>query len=312
MFRNVLIQVILSLESGFSLSQSLVQHKHIFSGITLALIEVGENTGELENSFYQIKKMMESDGENAKRIKTALRYPLFVLIAIMFAIGVVNVLVIPSFKSFFMSFDAQLPLPTRILIACSDVLVEHGFILLLLMASSLMFALWYARLPAGKLGLSWFFIHIPYVGTLVKRCIYARFCRAFSMTLKANVPLVQAFTVVAHVAHNPFIAQKINTMRQYVEHGDSFYLAAQKSELFGDLELQMLMVGEETGKLDAILLEMANFYENDLDYDLKNLSTAIEPVLIIVVSGFVLVLALGVFLPMWDISAVALRNVNGG
>lgn len=272
---------------------------------------MGENTGQLDTAFMQIKIYLEAECQTHRRIKAALRYPSMVVIAIILAIGIINVVVIPSFRNFFASFGAKLPLPTQILISCSDLIVNHGWLLISLAMIISVSAFVFLHYPNGKWWWSYFKLKIPFIGDILKRAIYARFCRAFAMSVKANVPLLQAFKIVSKVVDNPYLAGKILLMRQSVERGETLFVAAKNTDMFSPLVLQMLMVGEETGEIENVLMEVADYYEQDVDYDLKRLNDAIEPLLIIIIAAMVLVLALGVFLPMWDISSVAFKKIEG-
>jgi MSHA biogenesis protein MshG len=189
--------------------------------------------------------------------------------------------------------------------------MHYGWILGILALVGITGGLVYLHTKQGEWWWSYCKLKIPFIGSIVQRSIYARFCRAFAMTIKANVPLMQGFKVVSKVADNAYLSEKILHMRNNVEKGESLYLAAKNSKLFSPLVLQMLIVGEETGEIDAMLLDVAQYYEKDVDYDLKRLGDAIEPILIIIIAAMVLVLALGVFLPMWDISTVALKKMEG-
>ncbi len=309
--RNALIDVVISLESGLRFSKALEKHTVIFSPLLIAMIDVGENTGQLEAAFLQIKLYLESELQTRRRIKTALRYPMMVLLVIIFAIIIINVVVIPSFRSFFAAFGSKLPLPTQILIGISDFVLKYGWLISIFLIGSVVGILVYLQSKQGRWWWSYIKLKIPFVGSIIKRSIYARFCRSFSMTIKANVPLLEGFKIVSNVVDNVYLSQKILLMRHYVERGEALYLAAKHTDLFSPLVLQMLIVGEETGEVDNMLLEVAQFYEKDVDYDLKRLGHAIEPILIIIIAAMVLVMALGVFLPMWDISTVALRKMEG-
>jgi MSHA biogenesis protein MshG len=310
-FRNVITDVIISLESGFSFSKALRKYPQVFHPLMIAMVEVGENTGQLEAAFLQIKAYLETEKSTRQRIKTAIRYPLIVIVAIILAIVIINVMVIPAFRNFFTAFGSNLPLPTRILIATSDVFVHYGWLIIIMMGLVGLSAMVYASTPKGEWWVSYLKLKIPFVGSIIRRSIYARFCRAFSMAMSSNVPLMQAFKVVANVADNPYLEQKILMMRHGIEKGESLYKAAKESRIFSPIALQMMAVGEETGEVDKILLDIAFYYEKDVDYDLKKLGDLLEPILIIIIGMMVLVLALGVFLPMWDISTVALRKMDG-
>lgn len=310
-FRNVITDVIINLESGYSFSKALSKYPMVFHPLMIAMIEVGENTGQLESAFLQIKGYLETEQSTKQRIKTAIRYPMIVITAIVMALIIINVMVIPAFRDFFTAFGSNLPLPTRILIATSDLFVNHGWLLGILMVMLTIGGLTYSHTPKGKWWFSYVKLQIPMVGSIIRRSIYARFCRAFSMAISSNVPLMQAFKVVANVADNPYLSEKILSMRQGIERGESLYKAAKQSNIFSPIALQMMAVGEETGEVDKILLDIAYYYEKDVDYDLRKLGDLLEPILIIIIAIMVLMLALGVFLPMWDISTVALRKMDG-
>jgi MSHA biogenesis protein MshG len=309
--RNVITDVILSLNSGNTLSKALAKYPKVFSALMIALIEVGENTGKLDAAFLQIKIYLEKELETRRRLQSAMRYPLMVMCAIVLAIGIINLIVIPSFSGFFASFGSELPLPTRFLIACSNLLVNHGVILLIGILLTAIGALVFLRSTKGKEWWSYAQLQIPWVGDILKKGTQARFCRAFAMAMVANVPLLDAFKVVAPVADNYYLTKKILAMRHFIERGESLYSAAQQSKMFPPLVLQMLAVAEETGEMADMLLDVATYYEKEIDYDIKRLADAIEPLLIIIIAAMVLVLALGVFLPMWDISTVALKKMDG-
>ncbi|MGE3318364.1 MAG: type II secretion system F family protein [Candidatus Berkiella sp.] len=309
--RNVVTDVVISLESGYSFSKSMSKHPLVFHPLMIAMVEVGENTGQLDTVFLQIKNYLETEKTTKQRIKTATRYPIIVIIAIIMAIVIINVMVIPAFRNFFSAFGSNLPLPTRILVATSDVFVNHGGMIAFLISLLVLGGMIYAKTPKGAWWLSLLKLKIPLIGSIIRRSIYARFCRAFSMAMSSNVPLMQAFKVVANVADNPFLAEKILKMRHGIERGESIYKASKDSQIFSPIALQMMAVGEETGEVDQMLLDIADYYEKDVDYDLKKLGDSLEPILIIIIGMMVLMLALGVFLPMWDISTVALRKMDG-
>lgn len=167
--------------------------------------------------------------------------------------------------------------------------------------------IWYVRTEAGEYRWDRYKLRLPVVGDLVQRATLARFARSFALSMRSGVPLIQALTVVARAVDNAYVAARVLTMRNGIERGESLTRTAATSDLFTPLVLQMLAVGEETGRVDEMMQEVAEFYEREVDYDLKRLSAYIEPVMIIAIGIMVLVLALGVFLPMWDLASAA-RN----
>jgi len=308
--RNALNNIIISLESGYSLANCFKQHPIIFNNLFVSMIEVGETTGNLDAAFLQIAIYLDKEIETRKKIKTASRYPLMVCTAIIVATAIINIFVIPSFKGFFKSFGSELPIQTRILIATSDFAVNYWFYILLLLAASIFFISLYINSNKGKLKWDYFKLKIPLIGSILQRALLARFCRSFAMTTKAGVPLLEAINVIAGAVDNKFVGNKILEMRTNLEKGEALSIAASNTGLFTPLVLQMLTIGEETGDIDSMLLQVSEYYEREVEYDLKKLADSIEPLLIVIIAGFVLVLALGVFLPMWDMSSVAMKSMR--
>ncbi len=290
------------LEAGTSLSQAMNQHKKVFSPLFINIIHVGETSGELDQAFLQIANYLDREKETQSRIKSALRYPSMVIIAISIAMVVINIYVIPSFKSVFDRMQAELPWQTKLLMAISNFTVSYWpYLLGGLLIWSLIF-IKYINTSNGRLQWDWLILRIPGVGSIIKRSAMERFSRSFAMALSSGVPLIQAITIVATAIGNSYISSKLENMRIGIEKGDSISRMARSTQLFPPLVVQMLMVGEETGNISDMLLEVADFYETEVDAELKNIASVIEPVLIVIIGIMVLVLALGIFLPMWNLS----------
>lgn len=308
--RNHLLQKTLrtvrfEIEAGRDLSAALAQHPDIFSHLFSSMVQVGENTGDLDEVFLQISIYLEREKATRDQIKTAMRYPLFVIIAITIAMFIINIWIIPTFAKVFSGFDAELPFATRILLAVSDFTVNYWFIILSSIAFSLLAFRYYIKTDKGRWQWDRFTTRIPVVGSIVLRATLSRFARSFALSLKAGVPLVTGLLLVSRASDNVFVGRHIAGMRNGVEKGESLTRTATATNMFTPLIIQMLSVGEETGNVDDMLEEVADFYDREVDYDLKNLTSAIEPILIVLIGIMVLVLALGVFLPMWDLAAVA-------
>lgn len=296
------------LESGRELSAALARHPRIFSPLYISMVRVGENTGRLDDSFLQVSLYLELEKDTRERIKSALRYPLMVIFVMAVAITIINMVVIPQFAKIFNRAHVALPLPTRILIGTSDFFVSYWPYLLggLVIGSAAIY--YYMGTEQGRYAWHKFKIRLPLVGGTIMRATLGRFGRAFAMSLGAGVPLVQALTVVARAVDNDFVGEHILGMRNGIERGESLSRTAAATGMFTPLVLQMLAVGEETGQVDEMMKEVAGFYEREVDYEVKNLSSTIEPVMIILLGGLVLILALGVFLPMWDLARVSLHH----
>lgn len=294
------------LEGGQAMATCMRRHADIFPRLMISLISIGENTGNLDEVFEQISVHLERENETKRKIKSAMRYPIVVLVTIVIAVGVINLLVVPAFANFFGKFGSELPLPTKILITTSNFTVNYWYLVALSFMAAIISWIMFLRTDKGILWWDQWKLKIPLVGSIIERALLARFARSFALTSRTGVPLLEAINVISKTTENTFIAGRIGGMRESIERGESLMQAAMMSEMFPPLVLQMISVGEETGEVDRLLEEVANFYEDELDYDLKTLSQAIEPILIGIVAVMVLILALGVFLPMWDIAQVAL------
>ncbi len=293
-----------NLESGRDLSNSLARHPSIFSPLYISMVKVGEETGRLEESFFRISEYLGREKETRERIKAAIRYPTFVIVAIAIAVAIINIWVIPAFADLFSKAEVELPWQTKLLMATSDFFVQWWPVLLVSIIGSLIAAKVYIQTEKGRYQWDMYKLKIPIAGNIIFRATIARFARSFSMGLKSGVPLIQSMVVVSRSVGNEYISEKILDMRSGIERGESLTRTAGLTKMFTPLVIQMLAVGEETGKVDDMMEEVAEYYDREVDYDIKNLSASIEPILIVAIGIMVLILALGVFLPMWDMAKV--------
>ncbi|MBH0078108.1 type II secretion system F family protein [Pseudoalteromonas sp. NZS11] len=307
-FKNVLMEVTRQLEQGRDLSSAMAIHNEVFSRLTVSMVMVGEGSGRLEDAFYQLAIYFEKEQETRKRIKAAMRYPTFVILALVAAMVILNIFVIPTFASMFAKFDAELPLMTQILIGTSSFFVNYWW-LLLVMGIGAVFA-WkrYLNTDAGRFKWDQYKLKIPFIGDILKRTLLARYSQSLAMVLRSGVPMTTGLSLTAHAVDNSYMEKAIITMRQDIEKGDSLLRASKSSELFSQLVLQMVAVGEETGRVDELLQEAADYYEREVDYDLRSLTAKIEPILTVFVAIMVLILALGIFMPMWNMMSAIKGN----
>jgi MSHA biogenesis protein MshG len=296
-----------SLEAGRDLSSAMRQHPEAFSPFYVAMVRVGEATGRLDEIFLQMFNHMEFERETRSRIKEALRYPSFVLIAMVVAVAIINVFVIPAFAKVYAGMGADLPLMTKILMESSRLTIAYGWHLLAVVVLAIFsFRVW-SRSTGGRLVWDRFKMRIPLTGTIVLKSTLARFARTLSLSLKSGIPAAQALSVVAEVTDNAWVASRVEQMRNGIERGESVLRTAQTAGVFNPVVLQMVAVGEETGSIDELMQEVADMYEREVDYEIKTLSARIEPLIIVAMGGIVLILALGVFLPMWDLGKHAIK-----
>jgi MSHA biogenesis protein MshG len=299
-----------SLDQGRELATAMARHPAVFSAFYVAMIRVGEMTGKLTEVFLRLAEHLEFELDVRSRVKQAMRYPIMVIVAIAIALVVINVFVLPTFAGVFAGFKAELPLMTRLLLGFSAWTLRWWPLLL----AAAVAGVWLVRawLATAEGGLAWdrIKLRLPVSGPIVRKATLARFARSFALASTSGVPISQAMTVVAQTVDNAFIGQRIEQMRDGVERGESISRCAAATGVFTPIVLQMIAVGEETGELDTLLIEIAQMYERETDYAIKGLSASIEPVLLLVIGAIVLVLALGVFLPLWGLGQAAMGRAG--
>ncbi|WP_313032214.1 type II secretion system F family protein [Massilia alkalitolerans] len=307
-FARVIKDLRESLDSGRELSSAMTRHPKVFNTFYLSMVRVGEMTGRLEEVFLRLFDHLEFDRDMRERVKTAMRYPTFVVIAMAIAMVIVNVFVIPQFAAVFKSFNAELPLMTRILLSTSNFTVAYWPAMAAMLGGAVFgFRAWVAT-PKGRLAWDKHKLRLPIAGKIIHKATMARFARSFALSTRSGVPIVQALTVVAQTADNAYLSSRIEGMRDGVERGESILRTSIAANVFTPIVLQMIAVGEESGSLDDLMDEIAQMYEREVDYELKTLSSQIEPILITFLGVMVLILALGIFLPIWDLGKAALHG----
>jgi len=297
-----------SLDAGRELSAAMRRHPTVFSPFYVNMVRVGELTGRLDEIFLRMFDYLEFDREMKARISAALRYPIFVVAAMVIAVGVINVFVIPAFAKVYAGFNAELPLMTRILIKTSEITVQYWPLVIAVFVGAVIMFRVYIGTVSGRYNWDKFKLKIPIAGKIILKGTLARFARTFALSSKSGVPIVQGLNVIAQTVNNTYIASRVEQMRDGVERGESILRTAVTTGVFTPVVLQMVAVGEETGELDDLMDEVAQMYEREVDYELKTLSAQIEPILIVMLGVLVLILALGVFLPIWDLGQVALKK----
>ena len=303
MLRDALHDVLHGLESGRDLASSLGRHPDIFPPLFLSMVRVGESTGTLDNAFLRLTEYLSQDQDVQDRVKAAIRYPIIVLCVIGIAIAVITVFVIPNFAPLFKVLGNDVPWPTRVIMGTSSFVRGHGLALLALIALGIVALRRWIATPEGRYAWDRYRLRVPVIGALLHQSVLSRVTRSLSIAIAAGLPMIQALTLLSRSAGNEFLARRLLMIRNGVERGDSLGRAATAAGVFPPLVLQMIQVGEETGELTNLLDEVSGFYQREVDYRLRNLTSMIEPLLIVAVGGIVLILALGVFLPMWNMIA---------
>jgi MSHA biogenesis protein MshG len=307
-FAKVLRDLRESLDAGRELSAALRRHPDIFNSFYVNMVRVGETTGRLDEVLLRLFDHLEFEREMRARVKSALRYPTFVVVAITGAIAVINWFVIPAFAKVYAGFNAKLPWMTELLMATSKFSVDYWYVIVGGVVGAVAAFKFYLSTEKGRFRWDKLKLRFPIMGKIIVRATLARFARSFSLSSKSGVPIVQGLNVVAQTVDNVYIASRIEQMRDGVERGESILRTAVTTGVFTPIVLQMIAVGEETGALDDLMDEIAQMYEREVDYELKTLSSQIEPILITVLGVLVLILALGVFLPIWDLGKAAMAH----
>lgn len=301
--KKALVDIGKQLEGGYTFSSALNNHPKIFDHLFVSLVHVGENTGKLDQAFLKLTSYLERDLATRKRIKSALRYPSMVLIALGAAMVILNIFVIPTFANMFSRLGSDLPLATQFIVASSNLFINYWPHMLVGVILLIFFIKQSLNTKKGRYEWDRRKVSIPIIGSIIERSILARFAHSFAIVLKAGVPMTTGLSLVAEAVDNSYMQDKITAMRQAIESGESLLRSSVSSTLFTPLVLQMVAVGEETGRVDELLAEVGDYYEREVDYDLTTLTARIEPLLLIVVAVMVLILALGIFTPMWDMAS---------
>jgi MSHA biogenesis protein MshG len=302
---KVLADVREGLESGRELSLALRRHPKVFTNFMVSLVRVGEMTGRLDEVFLRLAEFFAFEKKMRDDIKAALRYPLIVIFALVVAMFVVNIFVIPAFAKIFATFRGELPLMTRVLIGTSEFFVAYWPAMIVLGVAGIVGGRLYVGSGAGRYQWDRLKLRLPVVGELIHKATLARFARSFALSGKSGVPIVQALAVVANVVDNAYLETRILQMRDGIERGESILRSAVAAGVFSPVVLQMVAVGEETGEIDALMGEIADMYEREVAIEVEGLTAKLEPILLVFMGVLVLILALGVFLPMWDLATVA-------
>ncbi len=303
--RTTIADVRESLESGRELSQTLRQHPKVFPAYMVSLVRVGEVTGRLDEVFMRLYEFFAFEKKMREDIRGALRYPTMVIVAVVVAMFIVNIFVIPAFGKMFSSFHAELPLMTRILIGTSDLFVGYWPLMIVGAVAVVTAARVYVHSKDGRYSWDALKLRLPVIGQLVHKATLARFSRSFALSAKSGVPIVQVLSIVAEVVDNAYLQARILQMRDGIERGESILRAAVATGVFNPVVLQMVAVGEETGEIDELMSEIADMYEREVTIEVEGLTAKLEPILLVCMGVLVLILALGVFLPMWDLAAAA-------
>ena len=288
-------------EQGSTLTEALRRHPRAFPPVFVNLVHAGEEGGLLSQMLDRMGSLLEYEEETEHRIRTATFYPTLIIAELGVAFIVLVKFVLPRFASLFRNLDAQLPLPTRILIGTSDFFEKWWYLVAVGVIASVAGAVIWSRTERGRRRIDGWILTAPIFGPIFKKTIMSRFARVLAALVAAGIPILQALAVARGSAGNKIVEEEIDRMRDGVTAGMGLAESVEGRDVFPPLVVKMLAVGQETGAIDKMLLRVAKYFDRDVDYEVKNLSTAIEPILLAVLGAAVLFTALAVFLPLWNL-----------
>lgn len=301
---QVLQQVAEDINAGLSMSQSVANFRYELGNLTLAMIQLGEKTGNMAEALYDLAEMLEEIRRNFIKFKKAMAYPRNVMIAMAVAFTILISYVVPEFKSIFEELGAELPLPTKILLALEVVVNQYGpyaISVIIVAFISIRFAINHYRHIRYK------FHQLLLRTILIKKLIHYgtlnRFMLVFSALVHAGIPIADSLEAAIDMIDNLPLKDKLQTVRGAVERGNSLNQGLKDTQLFENMIIQMVAAGENSGQLDAMMEKVTEYYKMKFDAIIDGLSEAIEPIILFFIAGMVLLLALGIFLPMWDMGA---------
>lgn len=291
-----------SLDKGMELSAAMSRHPEIFDDYYINMIKVGESAGKLDEVFARLYAQLDFDRRMRQKIKSVLRYPIFVFSAIIVAVMVVMVYVIPAFSGIYGSMNVELPLMTQLLMSSSKLVSNNWTTILIVTALFALCVSYYVSTPEGRYKWDRLKLKLPVVGPILAKATIARFCRSFGMAMSSGVPVIMALTLVAKVVGNAYYEACILGMKDAVSQGDNLLRSFRSSGIFSPVELQMISVGEETGDVESMVQQLASLYQDEVEYEASKLAETLEPILLVFMAGLVMILLLGIFLPMWNMT----------
>jgi len=289
------------INAGHSMSASMENFRYELGNLTIAMVQLGEKTGNLDEALYALADMLEEIRSNIIKFKKAMAYPRNVMIAMAVAFSVLLTYVVPQFKTIFEQLGANLPLPTIILLTLSDLLVNYGLLVIAVIVTSVMaFKYMINNSQPFKYGWHKILLRMIIMKNIIKFSTLSRFTLVFSELIRAGIPIAEALDTSIEMIDNLPLKKKLLSVRGVVEKGGTLNKGFSETELFENMILQMVRAGEDSGTLDAMIQKVAEYYKMRFDAIIDGLSEAIEPIMLFFIACMVILLALGIFLPMWD------------
>jgi type IV pilus assembly protein PilC len=300
-FSRVILATRADVESGASLADAMKQHPKVFDPLFSNMIAAGEAGGILDTILKRLATYIEKNVKLQGQVKSAMIYPVAVIVIATLVVGVILWKVIPTFANLFAGLGAELPLPTRVVIALSNGLVRYGPLLIIAVgAAGYGFKSYYAT-PKGRRVVDAIVLKLPILGNLMRKIAVARFCRTLSTLLASGVSILEALDITAKTAGNAIVEEAIQTTRKSIERGETIAQPLKDTAVFPPMVVQMIGVGEATGALDTMLSKIADFYEEEVDVAVAGLLTLMEPLMIALLGGIVGGIVIAMYMPIFSL-----------
>ena len=303
--KEIIEKIYVDIESGLSLSDAIKRHPKEFSELYINSIKAGEMGGSLDKVLERLVELMEHEQEVNARIKSAMRYPIIVVVTLVLAFVALMMLVVPNFIDLFTKMKIELPLPTRLLIGFHYVLSNYWYVVIAGLSALAIGFLKYIKTEKGAFQWDQFMITVPIFGDLNLKTAMSRFTRMFETLNSSGLPILQTLDITAKTVGNVVIGKEIEKAAAGVLQGAGLAGPLAEGKIFPPMVIRMISIGEQSGSLDTMLLNVSKHYDTEVEYAVKNLTGMIEPVLTVGVGVIVLFLALAIFLPMWSLTTLA-------
>ncbi len=301
--KKIFISILNDIQAGLSLTEAFEKFESKLGKLTTSMIKLGEETGDLARAVKDLADILNEILENRKRLKKATRYPMFIVFAMSIAFVVVILFVIPPFKSIFIQMHTELPLPTRFLLWIEKAIQLYGlYVLAGAFITMGMISYFYNTNDKVKLYLDKLILKVYIVGPVIKLAMIGRFTYVLQRLVDAGIPIIDAVDIALNIVENSFIRQNLEKIKQSIISGGNIYKGFEESGMFESMSVQMIEAGEESGAIVQMMGKVSRYYLDKYRYIVDNIAVMIEPILIAAIAGFVMTLALGIFLPMWNLT----------
>ncbi|MBR2157143.1 MAG: type II secretion system F family protein, partial [Campylobacter sp.] len=296
------------LNAGLSLTESAEKFRGELGDVVIAMISLGESTGNMAESLAKLAQMLDEIWENQRKFKKAMRYPMILMIVMAIAFSILMLYVVPKFREIFEELGAELPLPTRILLGIESVLSNYGIYVLLAIVGTIIGLKWaYKNNDEFKRGWDRYILKVYLFGKIIFYSTMSRFMLIFTELVRAGIPIADALDTAVLMVDNETLKEKLSTIKVAVQQGVSLTDAMRNTGLYESMLIQMISAGEQSGSLDKMLGNVTDYYKEKFDDIIDNISSYVEPIMLFFMAGMVLLLALGIFMPMWDLGK-AVKN----